>query len=59
MHLWGRGVPSVAIGFATRYIHSHAALIHRDDMENAARLVAAVIKKLDAETVAKLKANTL
>lgn len=57
MHLSGRGVPSIAIGFATRYIHSHAALINRDDMENAARLVAAVIKKLDAETVAKLKAN--
>lgn len=59
MHLWGRGVPSIAIGFATRYIHSHAALIHRDDMENAAKLVAAVIKKLDAETVSKIKANTL
>lgn len=59
MHLWGRGVPSIAIGFATRYIHSHAALIHRDDMENAAKLVAAVIKKLDASTVSKLKANTL
>lgn len=58
MHLWGRGVPSIAIGFATRYIHSHAALINRDDMENAAKLVAAVIKKLDAATVAQLKANT-
>jgi putative aminopeptidase FrvX len=56
MHIWGRGVPSLVIGFATRYIHSHAALIHRDDMENAARLVAAVIRKLDAETVARLKA---
>ena len=55
MHLHGRGVPSLAIGFATRYIHSHVSLIHRDDMENAAKLVAAVIKKLDAETVAQLK----
>lgn len=59
MHLWGRGVPSLAIGFATRYIHSHAGMIHRDDMENAARLMAAVIKRLDAETVQKIKANTL
>jgi putative aminopeptidase FrvX len=59
MHLWGRGVPSIAIGFATRYIHSHAALIHRDDMENAAKLVAALVKKLDAETVQKIKENTL
>lgn len=59
MHLWGRGVPSIVIGFATRYIHSHAGLIHRDDMENAARLVAAVVRKLDADTVQKIKDNTL
>ncbi len=59
MHVSGRGVPSIAIGFATRYIHSHAGLIHRDDMENAAKLVAAVIRKLDAATVQKIKANTL
>lgn len=59
MHIWGRGVPSVVIGFATRYIHSHAGLIHRDDMENAAKLVAALIKKLDAQTVQKIKDNVL
>lgn len=59
MHIYGRGVPSLVIGFATRYIHSHAALIHRDDMENAAKLVAAVIKKLDSDTVQKIKENTL
>ncbi|MGE5672534.1 MAG: M42 family metallopeptidase [Mycobacterium leprae] len=59
MHLWGPGVPSVVIGFATRYIHSHVSLIHRDDMENAAKLVAAVIKKLDSATVQKIKEHTL
>jgi endoglucanase len=58
MHVYGQGVPSIVIGFATRYIHSHAGLIHRDDMENAAKLVAAVVKKLDGETVRKIKANT-
>jgi len=57
IHIQGRGVPSLVVGFATRYIHSHAGLIHRDDMENAAKLLAAVIKKLDAETVARLKNN--
>jgi putative aminopeptidase FrvX len=59
MHLWGSGVPSIVIGFATRYIHSHASIIHRDDMENAAKLVAALVKKLDASTVTKIKENTL
>jgi putative aminopeptidase FrvX len=58
MHIHGSGVPSIAIGFATRYIHSHAGLIHRDDMENAAKLVTAVIKKLDFDMVERIKANT-
>lgn len=58
MHISGNGVPSIAIGFATRYIHSHAGLIHRDDMENAARLIAEVIKKLDASMVQRIKDNT-
>lgn len=57
MHIYGKGVPSIVIGFATRYIHSHAGLIHREDMENAAKLVAAVIRKLDNETVQRIKNN--
>jgi putative aminopeptidase FrvX len=57
IHVAGAGVPSIAIGFATRYIHSHAGLIHRDDMENAAKLVAAVVKKLDNEMVQRIRAN--
>lgn len=59
IHVQGAGVPSIAIGFATRYIHSHAGLIHRDDMETAAKLIAEVIKRLDADTVQKIKSNTL
>lgn len=51
IHLTANGVPSLAIGIATRYIHSHAGILHRDDYENAVKLVVAVIKKLDRETV--------
>jgi putative aminopeptidase FrvX len=53
-HLSGNGVPSVVIGFATRYIHSHTAVLSRADFENAAQLMAAVIKKLDRQTVDEL-----
>lgn len=59
MHIFGAGVPSIVIGFATRYIHSHAGLIHRDDMENAAKLVAALCERLGADTVQKITDNTL
>lgn len=54
MHVSGNGVPSLAICVATRYIHSHAAMLHRDDYENAVKLIVEVIKKLDRDTVHKI-----
>jgi putative aminopeptidase FrvX len=53
-HLNGIGCPSIVIGFATRYIHSHTALLSRADFERAATLVTAVIQKLNRETVEEL-----
>lgn len=55
IHLHGSGVPSLVVSVATRYIHSHAGIIHRDDFENAVRLLVSVIMKLDARTVEELK----
>jgi putative aminopeptidase FrvX len=54
-HLVHQGVPSLVIGFPTRYIHSHASIIHHDDLHHAAKLLAAVVKKLDQKTVEWLK----
>ena len=54
MHISLNGVPSLSIGIATRYIHSHAGILHRDDYENTVKLIIEVIKKLDSETVNKL-----
>ncbi|GLB58446.1 M42 family metallopeptidase [Cytobacillus sp. NCCP-133] len=54
IHVTHNGVPSLSITIATRYIHSHAAMLHRDDYENAVKLITAVIKKLDRETVDKI-----
>ena len=56
MHLFGAGVPSLVIGVPVRYIHTHASIMHRDDFEQAVRLLVAVIRRLDAETVQALKA---
>jgi endoglucanase len=55
IHVFGAGVPSLVIGVPVRYIHTHAAIMHRDDFDNAAKLLVAVIKRLDAETVQQLK----
>ena len=45
------GIPSLSIGIATRYIHSHAGILHRDDYENTVKLIVEVIKKLDRRAV--------
>ncbi len=56
IHIHNEGVPAVVIGVPTRHIHSHNALLHRDDYDNALDLIVAVVKKLDSETVASLTA---
>jgi putative aminopeptidase FrvX len=52
IHLHGIGVPTVVMGVAARHIHSHGAILHRDDYENGVKLINAVVSKLDARTVA-------
>ena len=54
IHLHNEGVPTAVIGVTVRHIHSHAAILHRDDYDRVLDLVVAVVKKLDAVTVAGL-----
>jgi len=54
VHLHHTGVPTVVLAVPARHIHSHTAIIHRNDYDRALRLLIAVIEKLDAETVAGL-----
>ena len=55
IHLTANGVPSLSITVATRYIHSHAAILHRDDFENAVKLIVETIKKLDHEKLKEIR----
>lgn len=54
IHLTANGVPSLSITIPTRYIHSHAAILHRDDFENAVKLIVKAIKKLDNDKVKEI-----
>lgn len=54
IHLHGTGVPTIVLAVPARHIHSHSSIIHRDDYDNAVKLVAALITQLDAETVRSL-----
>jgi endoglucanase len=51
IHLHGLGVPSIFLGAPTRYIHTAASILHREDLESTIRLVTAVVRKLDRSTV--------
>lgn len=54
IHINRGGVPSLVIGVATRYIHSHTGVLHRGDFDNAVRLMTEMVKVLDAKKVASL-----
>ena len=54
IHLHKSGVPTVVLSIPTRHIHSHGGIIHRHDFDHTVELVAALIRKLDAATVADL-----
>jgi len=56
IHLHSTGVPTVVIGVAARHIHSHSSIIHREDYDHAVKLLVALIKRLDAQTVVSLTA---
>lgn len=51
IHRVGRGVPTVVIGVPARYIHTHAALMHRHDFEIAEQLLLAATQRLDRAAV--------
>jgi putative aminopeptidase FrvX len=51
IHLHDTGVPSLALGVPTRHIHTHAGIISANDYETTLKLVVAICKVLDEETV--------
>lgn len=50
VHTHGRGVPSIVVSIPSRYIHSHASIIHYDDYIAAKETLTALVKNLDKST---------
>jgi len=50
-HVSRAGCPSIVIAVPTRHIHSHSAVADLTDVDNAVKLVLALVRKLDAKTV--------
>jgi endoglucanase len=51
----GQGIPSLAICVPSRYIHSHSSILDRRDYDAALQLLVAVVRRLDAQTVARIR----
>ena len=54
IHLSGEGVPCVVLGVPARYIHSHNAIIDLNDYLQMVALAVALVRRLDAGTVAAI-----
>lgn len=55
IHLHKTGVPTVVLGVPTRHIHSHNAIMHRDDFDNTVKLLKNILQKLDKKAVQEIK----
>lgn len=58
VHLSNDGVPSAVIGIPSRYIHTHASIIHVDDYAAAKELIVELVKHTDANMVEYLRNNS-
>jgi putative aminopeptidase FrvX len=54
IHMVHQGVPSISMGVASRYIHSHVSIIDRRDFDATVKLLVALVKRFDRKTVDQL-----
>lgn len=58
VHLANEGIPSAVIGICSRYIHTHASIIHVDDYLAAKELIVKLVKACDRTTVETILQNS-
>ncbi|GAA0291316.1 endoglucanase [Gracilibacillus halotolerans] len=57
VHVSNQGVPSAVIGICSRYIHTHASIIHVDDYAAAKELLVKLVRNTDETTVQTIRNN--
>lgn len=55
VHISNEGVPSAVIGICSRYIHTHAAIVHVDDYAAAKELLIKLVRSCDHSTVTSIR----
>jgi putative aminopeptidase FrvX len=56
IHLFKTGVPTVVMCVPARHIHSHSSIIHRQDYDDALKLLVELVARLDKRQVEELTA---
>jgi putative aminopeptidase FrvX len=57
VHTSNEGVPSAVVGICSRYIHTHASIIHVDDYAAAKALLVKLVKTCDQSTVDAIRSK--
>ncbi len=57
VHTSNEGVPSAVIGICSRYIHTHASIIHVDDYQAAKELIVKLVRASDQTTLNTIHQN--
>ncbi|WP_053367424.1 M42 family metallopeptidase [Bacillus sp. FJAT-27245] len=58
VHTSLEGIPSAVIGICSRYIHTHASIVHVDDYAAAKELLVRLVKAFDKTTVETIKSQS-
>ncbi len=58
VHTSNEGVPSAVVGICSRYIHTHASIVHIDDYAAAKELLVKLVKSSDRATVDSIRNNS-
>jgi endoglucanase len=54
IHLTKYGIPSLAIGVPTRYVHSSSSIVSLEDYENVLKLLTLIVKNLNSEALKQI-----
>ncbi len=54
VHISNEGIPSAVVGICSRYIHTHASIIHVDDYAAAKELIVNLVKTTDKAAVEQI-----
>ncbi|SDK44395.1 M42 family metallopeptidase [Sediminibacillus albus] len=55
VHISNEGIPSAVVGICSRYIHTHASIIHVDDYAAAKELIVKLVKSTDQAAVEQIR----